>query len=157
MKDPSKLLDRIFPVLSPQASVLLCVPNLRHLYVLDLLLSGEWNYTERGLLDRTHLHFFTFRTLTALLQEKKLFLQEIIPILNNAEWFGKIIAPNRVSGLLRERLGLMLDYAKNKKNISPLLEGWFPGYKYSEQDAIELMSAQYVVSAKRGMGFKIEG
>lgn len=149
MKDPLKLLERIIPILSPQATLLLSVPNFRHLYVMDLLLNGKWDYMERGLLDRTHHHFFTLRTIVALLQAKKFVIQEVIQVVNDVDWFDRIIAPSKVSSLLRERLNLMLDFAKNKKKVSPLLEEWFPGYQFTEQDAVEFMSAQYQVKSKK--------
>lgn len=149
MKDPSKLLDRISPVLNPQATVLISVPNLRHLYVMDLLLNGKWDYTERGLLDKTHHHFFTLRTITALLQEKKFNIQKIVQVANDADWLDRIIAPHRLSPEIRERLSLLHDSVNKQKKSVPLLETWFPGYKFTEQDAVEFISAQFLVKAKK--------
>jgi hypothetical protein len=33
------------------------------------LLWGEFNYSETGILDRTHLRFFTYRTIVELLEQ----------------------------------------------------------------------------------------
>jgi hypothetical protein len=37
--------------------------------VIQGLLQGRWDYADQGILDRTHLRFFTLRSLHALLQE----------------------------------------------------------------------------------------
>lgn len=47
--------------------VVLSVPNTRHWSILEGLVNGDFNYTDAGLLDRTHLRFFTRRELQKLL------------------------------------------------------------------------------------------
>ena len=48
----------------------LSVPNVRHYKVLlPLLLKGEFRYQDHGIMDRTHLHFFTKSSLTEILME----------------------------------------------------------------------------------------
>ena len=48
--------------LAPGAAVVISLPNIAHLHVRLSLLLGRFDYADRGLLDRTHLRFFTFRT-----------------------------------------------------------------------------------------------
>ena len=40
--------------------ILASIPNVAHISVLAPLLAGNWTYTEYGLLDKTHIRFFTF-------------------------------------------------------------------------------------------------
>lgn len=49
--------------------ILICsIPNIRHFSIaLRLLICGRWNYTDSGILDRTHLRFFTKSTCEQLL------------------------------------------------------------------------------------------
>ena len=50
--------------------LLLSVPNVRHYKVsMPLLFKGEFRYTEQGIMDRTHLHFFTCDSLAETLQD----------------------------------------------------------------------------------------
>ncbi|APB98150.1 class I SAM-dependent methyltransferase [Polynucleobacter asymbioticus] len=44
-----------------EGGILICsIPNIRHFsIVFKLLFCGRWNYTDSGILDRTHLRFFT--------------------------------------------------------------------------------------------------
>ena len=67
--DPEKVLRNIHKVLKKSKSnILISVPNVRNFRVLiPLIFKGDWKYEDEGLLDRTHLRFFTrksiFRTL----------------------------------------------------------------------------------------------
>jgi len=53
----------------PGAQVLACIPNVGHWTVIAGLLRGEWDYTDEGLLDRTHLRFFTLKSIRAMFKE----------------------------------------------------------------------------------------
>lgn len=69
LSDPLRALRSAVTLLAPGGSVVLSVPNVAHGSVRLALLAGEWNYTDRGLLDSTHVRFFTYETLTALVEE----------------------------------------------------------------------------------------
>lgn len=57
--DPVAVLVAARRFLSPQGWFVISVPNVAHIDVRLGLLKGEFRYTETGLLDRTHLRFFT--------------------------------------------------------------------------------------------------
>jgi 2-polyprenyl-3-methyl-5-hydroxy-6-metoxy-1,4-benzoquinol methylase len=59
LKDPIPTLERIKVLLKPKGHILFSIPNMGHVGVRLDLLKGEFNYTETGLLDKTHLHFYT--------------------------------------------------------------------------------------------------
>ena len=65
--DPAGVLRALVGALAPGGDVIVSVPNVAHLWVRLSLLAGRFDYAERGILDRTHLRFFTRRTLDALL------------------------------------------------------------------------------------------
>ena len=55
--------------LQPSGSMfLISVPNIANIWVRLNLLVGNFNYADRGILDRTHLRFFTRNTLSAMLK-----------------------------------------------------------------------------------------
>jgi 2-polyprenyl-3-methyl-5-hydroxy-6-metoxy-1,4-benzoquinol methylase len=58
-----EVLGRIRTVLKPGGRLVVSVPNVANAMVRGQLLLGRFRYTERGLLDRTHVHFFTLATL----------------------------------------------------------------------------------------------
>jgi hypothetical protein len=54
--------------LKPNGHLIVSLPNIANITVRLMLLFGEFNYTERGILDKTHLRFFTRKTSRRLLQ-----------------------------------------------------------------------------------------
>jgi 2-polyprenyl-3-methyl-5-hydroxy-6-metoxy-1,4-benzoquinol methylase len=59
LKEPSIVLERIRPYLSRRGAVVASIPNIAHGSVRLALLAGEFRYRKLGLLDDTHLRFFT--------------------------------------------------------------------------------------------------
>jgi SAM-dependent methyltransferase len=67
LQDPWARLTEFKRLLAPAGVVIASIPNVRNLKVLGpLLFSGEWRYQSSGILDRTHLRFFTRRTVLEL-------------------------------------------------------------------------------------------
>ncbi len=66
LRDPATLLKRLQPFLKREGTIIISIPNVANLSVRSALLFGRWNYTEYGILDRTHLRFYTRRTANAL-------------------------------------------------------------------------------------------
>lgn len=65
---PEEFLKRLRAKLSPDASIFCAVPNIRQYRLLwNLLQHQDFEYTDGGLLDRTHLRFFTRRTFLSML------------------------------------------------------------------------------------------
>lgn len=74
MVDPWSVVDRLVSAyLADGGTLIASVPNVRHYsVVLPLLFGGRWDYADAGLLDRTHLRFFTRGTAQALLSHAQL-------------------------------------------------------------------------------------
>jgi 2-polyprenyl-3-methyl-5-hydroxy-6-metoxy-1,4-benzoquinol methylase len=68
--DPWAALRLIAARTPPRCRLLLSVPNVRHYKVsLPLLFRGEFRYADAGIMDRTHLHFFTRGSLEEILRD----------------------------------------------------------------------------------------
>jgi 2-polyprenyl-3-methyl-5-hydroxy-6-metoxy-1,4-benzoquinol methylase len=63
LRDPEAFLARMRPLLREGGLLVLTTPNVANWSMRLGLLVGRWRYTERGILDRTHVHLFTRRTL----------------------------------------------------------------------------------------------
>jgi 2-polyprenyl-3-methyl-5-hydroxy-6-metoxy-1,4-benzoquinol methylase len=59
---PVGVLERYLQFLAPGGSVIISLPNVGLWSVRFAHLFGQWNYEETGVLDRTHLRFFTRST-----------------------------------------------------------------------------------------------
>lgn len=77
LKDPLGALKRLRKFLAPEGAFVISVPNVAHGSVRLALLSGRFDYRDVGLLDATHLRFFTRETLEELLDEADLGLAEL--------------------------------------------------------------------------------
>jgi 2-polyprenyl-3-methyl-5-hydroxy-6-metoxy-1,4-benzoquinol methylase len=64
LRDPGSALARLRPLLRPNGRLVLSTPNVANWAMRLSLLGGRWRYTDRGILDRTHAHLFTRKTLT---------------------------------------------------------------------------------------------
>ena len=65
----SKLVDQH---LTKNGKIVASIPNARHFSLVVPLLRGNFDYVERGILDKTHLRFFTRRSAVKLLQHSGL-------------------------------------------------------------------------------------
>jgi 2-polyprenyl-3-methyl-5-hydroxy-6-metoxy-1,4-benzoquinol methylase len=72
LRDPSAVLRAAVPLLADKGSVVISIPNVTHAALRLALLQGRWTYSDRGLLDRTHVQFFTRGTLLGMLRESGL-------------------------------------------------------------------------------------
>src|SRR3990170_2747883 len=67
--DPKGALERVRPLLRAGGCVVASIPNVAHASVRVMLLDGKFVYTEKGLLDHTHLRFFTKSGIETLFEE----------------------------------------------------------------------------------------
>jgi SAM-dependent methyltransferase len=77
LSDPLAVLRRLRTLLAPGARVVVSVPNVAHVAVRLSLLCGRFQYADRGILDVTHLRFFTRRTFVELLGRAGLAVQAL--------------------------------------------------------------------------------
>ena len=59
LRNPAALLRRVRPLVAEGGSVVASIPNIAHASVRLALLGGSFRYREQGLLDNSHLRFFT--------------------------------------------------------------------------------------------------
>ena len=73
---PEVILQQCHETLRPEGRLIVSVPNIANITIRLMLLLGKFDYTERGILDKTHLRFFTRKTARRLLQENGYQVQE---------------------------------------------------------------------------------
>lgn len=91
--DPGRVLREIRGLLAPGGYVAASVPNVAHASLRLALLRGDFTYTDLGLLDRTHLRFFTRESLKELFREAGYVIEE---------WGAVVLEPFGTEQGLRE-------------------------------------------------------
>jgi len=77
--DPWKVLKKVRKSMAPGGQVLSCIPNSQNWWLQMRLANGDWRYDDKGLLDRTHIRFFTRKTIIEMFQEAGFEIAEIVP------------------------------------------------------------------------------
>ncbi len=67
--DPWQAVHKLDALLKPGGQMIISLPNIRNYHILvDLAFGGKFNYGDSGILDKTHLRFFTRQTAIELAQ-----------------------------------------------------------------------------------------
>jgi glycosyltransferase involved in cell wall biosynthesis len=69
LRDPAKLLSELRTQLAARGKLIVSVPNAVNLTVRLMVLLGQFRYSDRGILDWSHLRFFTRKTIRRLLEQ----------------------------------------------------------------------------------------
>lgn len=68
LPSPHDFLDLVRDSIAPGGRLYLSVPNVANITTRLSLFFGRWDYADRGILDRTHLRFYTRKTILAELE-----------------------------------------------------------------------------------------
>ena len=83
--DPSEVLNQCHSLLVAGGAIIASVPNVAHITIRAMLLEGRWEYGDLGILDRTHLRFFTRQTIEDLFYDSGYSVVEISGVKLTAE------------------------------------------------------------------------
>jgi len=68
--DPWNVLKKAATKLCKGGKVMASIPNIRHLYTMfDIVIKKDFKYTDAGILDKTHLRFFTKKSIIRMFDE----------------------------------------------------------------------------------------
>lgn len=80
LTDPWSVLKKIKnEYLADKGKIIISLPNVQHFSLVLPLLCGRFTYAERGILDKTHLRFFTKSSAADLLKSASLDIETIKP------------------------------------------------------------------------------
>jgi 2-polyprenyl-3-methyl-5-hydroxy-6-metoxy-1,4-benzoquinol methylase/GT2 family glycosyltransferase len=83
--DPYNVLKKIRTKLSDKGEIVASIPNVRHWSVVKKLLEGEWEYQEFGIMDSTHLRFFTRKSIFSMFEKAGLKITNILYVVAEIE------------------------------------------------------------------------
>ncbi len=64
--DPWKILNDLHGYLEPGGKIIASIPNVQYINQVINLIHGEWKYEDHGLLDVTHIRFFTLNEIVKM-------------------------------------------------------------------------------------------
>lgn len=102
LREPERALREATELLREGGRLVLSVPNVAHGALRLALLQGRWSYTEAGLLDRTHLHFFTRTSLLQLLEGVGLAVDDLRATVEDPLGVEVELEPDRIPATLVE-------------------------------------------------------
>lgn len=105
--DPWTALASFTRYLQPDGRVVASIPNARFYAVIARLIFNRWGYRDSGILDRTHLRFFTWPTIQAMFEGAGLRIEQVRPVYRlfedqsrvgrtgalTSRWFCRLVAP----------------------------------------------------------------
>jgi 2-polyprenyl-3-methyl-5-hydroxy-6-metoxy-1,4-benzoquinol methylase len=114
LKEPSKMVNKIFTYLVKGGLIVCSVPNVRYWQIWrDLIFRGKWEYTAEGIMDHTHLRYFTVSSF------KKILIEASFKIVNQRlriEDFPKRHRINQMTfGLFEEFLAIQIFFCGRKE------------------------------------------
>ena len=75
--DPNQILEICHNHLNRDGFIIASLPNVAHAAIRAMLLEGRWEYADLGILDRTHLRFFTKDSAKALFEQAQYDIEDI--------------------------------------------------------------------------------
>jgi 2-polyprenyl-3-methyl-5-hydroxy-6-metoxy-1,4-benzoquinol methylase len=103
LADPIAALRRLFPLLRDGGRMVVAIPNVAHWLIRFRLLEGRFDYEDSGILDRTHLRFYTRDTARSMLEGAGLEIHEtdVVPDVPLLRFKPRLVTANyRIASLL---------------------------------------------------------
>ena len=125
--NPWQALQRLKPLLAPDGAIYVSLPNIRNLNILCALAGGEWRYAGAGILDITHIRFFT--------------RAQAVEMLGQTGWAASEIRVNPDPSLTPALEGKDID------TINILDTGKVKLSGLRRDDVVELMASQFFIRA----------
>jgi SAM-dependent methyltransferase len=115
LRNPWAVLSKIRLALPEDGCVIVCLPNTQHWSVQAKLCVGDFRYDDSGLLDRTHLRFFTRATMFEMFEGAGLKIESGFPRI-----FGELKNENIISAIKLMALGVGADPELALQDAMPL-------------------------------------
>ena len=94
LENPEKVISRLLPSLSENGIILAFIPNVQHYTVIKRLFQGEWPLEDSGLFDKTHIRWFTKKSIIDMMKNLDLYTYDIasrIPNVDAARKFARFL------------------------------------------------------------------
>lgn len=113
--EPWTVLSMLKQYLSPGGCIVASIPNVGFHRVVRGLVKGHWNYTGSGVLDKTHLRFFTLESIIKLFSLNQLKIDMIYKKYDSG--FNMKLLNFLLFGMIKE--SLVIQYVVRATHLNP--------------------------------------
>ena len=115
LKEPFQFLRKVRSRLTGNKEIVISVPNINNIRILkNLILGDRWDYQDSGILDRTHLRFYTESSFRSALQQEIPEL-EIVKVKRNYEDLPLMGLLSKIPFLSKFFVCQLIFYIKDRK------------------------------------------
>jgi len=129
LRNPSAVLTRFAGLLSDSGTIVASIPNVRHYSIMNMLAEGLWTYQSQGLMDSTHLRFFTKYEIGSLFDQAGLAVTALGANIDPAYDEVKRSLPGKP----------LVDFAFGRVSLKDL----------RQDEVVELFVIQYLITARK--------
>lgn len=141
--DPWSAIALHLPFLRPGGYVIASIPNINNLFILLNMLAGRFDYTEYGLLDRTHIRFFTSSTALEMFTSNGLTLMDFRRSFPDAAWHAEMNASRPPDPNIIAVYDKIYRKFAQGQDCSQDLNQCFGLFSFSKEAVADLFTAQF--------------
>ncbi len=149
LQDPWAVVRKQRCYLNDGGYVLASIPNLKNLFVILRLLAGRFDYTETGLLDKTHLRFFTAETSVEMFTKTGFELINLQRSIRDSKWHAEMNKENKIDQNILNFYEVIYQKYINGHDCSTELKNCFGFFSFSQEGVADLLTAQYHLLLKK--------
>ena len=112
--DPWSVLKKLKTYLNDSGYLLLSLPNVQHWSMILKLLAGKWHYQPEGILDSTHIRFFTRSSLREMMEETGFEIEAMNGAMGREVRFINFLTLGILSGFLSFRYFVLAKKSNRK-------------------------------------------
>lgn len=108
--DPEKTINYALSFIKPGGHLIISLPNIGHSSIKSKLLNNDFSYTATGILDETHIRFFTYKTIASLMSKINLSIEAMKPKIK-VDTLDSLSLPRKISNfILRDKHSYVYQY-----------------------------------------------
>ncbi len=140
--DPWSVITRHKAYLREGGYMLASIPNMRNLFILLHLLIGRFDYTELGLLDKTHIRFFTADTALEMFINAGFILDRMARTICDAKWHADL-NDRPIQPAILEFYDKIYQKHMRGEDCSSDLQQCFGLFSFTIEATVEFLTSQY--------------
>lgn len=141
--DPWSAVRKHMRFLRPGGYMLASIPNLKNLFIVLNLLSDRFDYTEVGLLDNTHLRFFTGTTAVEMFTEQGMQVVQSRRSIRDAKWHADLNNKHKVNPALLAIYEKFYQKHIRGEDCAEEMRQHFSLFQFSNEAVADLLTVQF--------------